>query len=308
MKSPAFQFYAAEYLADENVQIMTLEEEGIYIRLLAFCWREGSIPEDENTLSMLCKGGSTTLIARVKKRFIPSEEKPGRMIHARLEMERRKQEKWREKSRLGGQKTQEKRNPTEKKPSIKGGSTTPSRVVQPEPRKGGSALQSSSSSSINTPLPPEGDEEEGGWVGKEHRDFSAWFSLYPKQIGEIEAQREWMACSHQRPPLAEMIDRLTSHINSQEWQADEGKFIPRAAAYINGQRWRDKLTPGRKMRAPKKTPETPPEVDDNAALRWLRENYDHCEMESTDTYCKPFRDWPELARKEYLKHQTKQIT
>ena len=44
--------------------------------------------------------------------------------------------------------------------------------------------------------------EEGGWVGKEHRDFSAWFSNYPKQIGEIEAQREWMACSSQPHQIA----------------------------------------------------------------------------------------------------------
>lgn len=293
MKTPAFQFYAAEYLADENVQIMTLEEEGIYIRLLAFCWREGSIPEDENTLSMLCKGGSTTLIARVKKRFIPSEEKPGRMIHARLEMERFKQEKWREKSRLGGQKTQEKRNLTEKKPSIKGGSTTP--------RKGGGALQSSSSSSssINTPLPPGGDEQEAGdYFKKDSDEFSEWYALYPKKIGELEAQREWMASKHQRPSTAELIAILGDHVTSQEWQAEAGKFIPRPAAYLNGQRWKDRLTPGKKIKPP--APERP-KVDERDAFRWRCETYPMSRDIHPTPESFPFKNWPSDTQAEYLK-------
>ena len=41
---------------------MSLEEEGCYIRLLAYCWREGSIPSDLDKLSRLCKGASTTAV------------------------------------------------------------------------------------------------------------------------------------------------------------------------------------------------------------------------------------------------------
>jgi hypothetical protein len=43
-KAPAFQFYAADWLADEAASVMSLEEEGAYIRDLCYCWREGSIP------------------------------------------------------------------------------------------------------------------------------------------------------------------------------------------------------------------------------------------------------------------------
>jgi len=68
-KVPAFQFYAADYLADEHVQLMTLEEEGAYIRALAYCWREGSIPADPEALSRLLKGGSTTVVRVVQARF-----------------------------------------------------------------------------------------------------------------------------------------------------------------------------------------------------------------------------------------------
>lgn len=107
--SPCFQFYAADYLADENVVLMTLEEEGAYIRALAYCWREGSIPSDEDRLSVLLKGASTNVIRVVKRCFKQSSSNPERLIHPRLEVEREKQRAWHEKSVEGGKKSAEKR-------------------------------------------------------------------------------------------------------------------------------------------------------------------------------------------------------
>jgi len=151
MNSPAFQFYAADYLADVNVQLMTLEEEGCYIRLLSFCWREGSIPSDEALLSRLSKGASTTVVRVVAKCFNQHPEDASRLIHPRLEQEREKQRIWREKSVEGGRKSAEKRQ--QKQSKSKGGSTNPATVVQPNPLNTISSSSSSSSSSkerINT--------------------------------------------------------------------------------------------------------------------------------------------------------------
>lgn len=88
-KAPAFQFYAAEYLADEHVQLMTLEEEGIYIRMLSYCWREGSVPSDMALLSRLCKNAPIEALKVVIPRFAIHPEKPDRLIHLRLEKERK---------------------------------------------------------------------------------------------------------------------------------------------------------------------------------------------------------------------------
>lgn len=52
--SPAFQFYPADFLADETVALMPLAARGAYITLLCYCWREGSIPTDMNRLGRLC--------------------------------------------------------------------------------------------------------------------------------------------------------------------------------------------------------------------------------------------------------------
>ncbi|RSK50076.1 DUF1376 domain-containing protein [Hymenobacter rigui] len=109
MKAPAFQFYAADYLADEQVMLMSLEEEGAYIRLLAYCWREGSIPADEALLARLCKGATANVIRVVIECFQPDDNRPDRLVHPRLEEERAKQQVWRNKSSEGGRKSAEKR-------------------------------------------------------------------------------------------------------------------------------------------------------------------------------------------------------
>jgi len=54
-KPPAFQFYPQDYLASTRVAEMTLEEEGVYIRLLCYCWSAGSIPKDPERCAKLAE-------------------------------------------------------------------------------------------------------------------------------------------------------------------------------------------------------------------------------------------------------------
>lgn len=103
-KSPAFQFYAADYLADEHVQVMTLEQEGIYVRLLSYCWREGSIPADIAMLSRLCKNAPSDSISVVVQRFEAHPARPDRLVHPRLEAERAKQAEFSENKARAGRK------------------------------------------------------------------------------------------------------------------------------------------------------------------------------------------------------------
>lgn len=148
-KSPAFQFYPTDHLSDENVQMMTLEEEGAYLRALCYCWNEGSIPSSPAALAKLIgKGASTTLTTVVQACFTPCKKDSSRMTHARLEKERRKQTEWRRKSSEGGKKSAEKRAEIAKKSirsTSKGGSTGP---VQPNVNSSSSSI----SSSISPPI------------------------------------------------------------------------------------------------------------------------------------------------------------
>lgn len=101
-RPPAFQFYPAEYLADAKVELLTLEQEGAYIRLLSYCWREGSIPADLATLSRLCKGASRDVLELVAQLFTPSIAEPSRLVHKRLEAELKKQVAYRRKQAVSG--------------------------------------------------------------------------------------------------------------------------------------------------------------------------------------------------------------
>ena len=110
-KSPAFQMYPKDYLSDLNVQVMTLQEEGAYIRLMMTWWNErGYLPNDDDMLAKIVgKGCTQEIIGVVKKCFIPNPDDSTKLIQPRLQKEIIKQAEWSKKSSLGGKKGAETR-------------------------------------------------------------------------------------------------------------------------------------------------------------------------------------------------------
>ncbi|WP_432263199.1 hypothetical protein [Cupriavidus sp. TMH.W2] len=94
VKSPAFQFYARDFLSDENVAVMTNQALGAYIRLMCYAWLEGSIPAELQKLARLT-GESLVDMERLWPEIVacfdPHPDMPGRLVQARLEREREKQ-------------------------------------------------------------------------------------------------------------------------------------------------------------------------------------------------------------------------
>ena len=108
--SPYFQFWPNDWLGSQKVAMMTPEEEGAYIRLLALCWNDPdcSLPDDDEILARLSrlnerwlKGGSTML----RKCFVKHPKKQGFLTNEKLQKERERQEFWRKKSAEGGRKS-----------------------------------------------------------------------------------------------------------------------------------------------------------------------------------------------------------
>jgi len=150
LKSPAFQFYTSDWLGSERVALMTLAEEGAYIRLLCYCWNNGSIPNDDIKLQFLLgKGASATLVNNVKKLFEINPKNEKKLIHFRLEIERKKQKKWSEKSKKGGIKSAELRKKNGKmvinknKNNDLNGSTTLATKGEPPLQPNGNTISSS---------------------------------------------------------------------------------------------------------------------------------------------------------------------
>ena len=221
-KRPAFQFYPGDWLGSQRVSLLTLEEEGAYLRLLASCWQHGSIPSDPNMIARLIgKGASTTLATTLATMFQPHSFNPALLVHDRLERERDKQDAWAEKSREGGRKSAEKRQ------NLKGGSTT----VQPplegclpngSNQKATLLLQSTSTNKerLEFPATLQTPEFERAWEEYlEYRKKGRMKSLLPtSQVAQLKKMSEW---GH---------DAAIKAINESISQGWQGLFEPKATS------------------------------------------------------------------------------
>jgi uncharacterized protein YdaU (DUF1376 family) len=166
MKSPAFQFYPTDYLGSQRVQMMTLEEEGAYCRLLWSCWQHGSIPSDPELAARLVGKGCSTTVARVVLQMFEIACGEGRLTHDRLEMERAKQADWREKSSAGGRKSAAIRQSKSKggsrvvKPPYQPNGNIPSPSPSPSP-----SPDSATDTVSKTPKSPPAADASHPWEG-----------------------------------------------------------------------------------------------------------------------------------------------
>lgn len=74
--------------------------------------------------------------------------------------------------------------------------------------------------------------------------FSQFWSIYPKHIGKQKAISAWKKLK----PDAELIDVILRSVDvqkqSEQWQKDNGQFIPLPATWLNGKRWEDEIPIG----------------------------------------------------------------
>ncbi|WP_410198883.1 hypothetical protein [Burkholderia cenocepacia] len=73
---------------------MSNQEVGCYIKLMAYCWREGSIPADIAKIAKLCGEDSSAMAQlwlSIKQCFVLANGSHDRLTHPRLEKEREKQ-------------------------------------------------------------------------------------------------------------------------------------------------------------------------------------------------------------------------
>lgn len=222
-KAPAFMFYAGDYLASSRVQLMTLEEEGAYIRLLCHCWNAGSIPkEPEQIARLIGKGASTTLATNVATMFIPKGKV---LVHDRLEKYRDERQRWIEKSREGGRKSAEMRKLLKKtqnnssESTVKGGYKGGSRVVD-------DCLQPNGNSSSSTSSPIR--HTHGAEIPSKQEALN-----YAAQIGLVEWRAEdwWldMEAKGWKNKGDEVVNWQAFLTRVKTWWEADGKPMERAA-------------------------------------------------------------------------------
>jgi uncharacterized protein YdaU (DUF1376 family) len=149
-KSPAFQFYPKDFLADEKQAVMSCETAGAYMRLMCYAWIEGSIPDDEAACARLA-GAERDLFDWVAIRRCFQSGEAGRLVHGRLEREREKQREYSEgrseAGRRGAAAKWQSHSGANGKNMAKPSSGNGTAIVLPMAKDGSSSSSASSSSS-----------------------------------------------------------------------------------------------------------------------------------------------------------------
>ena len=160
-KRPSYQWYPKDFMTDQNVAVMSLEEQGAYRLLMDYEWLHTGLPNDTKALASMCRIPEThfkELWQNIEKCFKPSRDGT-RLHHPRLQSERKKQNKWRKKSKAGGLRSAQVRE------ELKGGVD----LVQPKANTSSSTTTSSSTSKETTTTSDDG--------------FDEFWEAYPKRAG-----------------------------------------------------------------------------------------------------------------------------
>lgn len=238
-KAPAFQFYPADWLADARVAAMTLEEEGAYIRLICFCWRERSLPPELPELARLLK------VSPEKMADLWTALEPcfrigldGRFEHRRLDAERRKQ---REFSRL--QRDRANAGWIKRKAEANIPARSGINPAMPEPCSASASASASAEGGKGGALPPEQTLSltpplltSGERPGDRFEEF---WKLYPRKVGKGAARKAWTKLK----PGPGLCERILEAVECQrdwpQWRKDGGQFIPHPATWLHQERWQD---------------------------------------------------------------------
>ena len=107
--SPAFQFYASDWISDPNRMMLSLEEQGAYILLYCHCWRGYTIPTDREVLARMCNCSLdkiNKIFPKIEHLFVTQSNQ---MKCVQAEEERKEQLINRKKKSIAGKKGAEKR-------------------------------------------------------------------------------------------------------------------------------------------------------------------------------------------------------
>lgn len=242
-KSPAFQFYAGDFLSSSRVQRMSLAQIGIYIVLLCHVWLSGGIPIEPAEIAKLVK----LPVARFRKLWTaPLSEcfikRGAQLTNPRLEEERRKQIAFRQRQSENGK---------------KGGRRLGSGLSQNEP---------TDNPPLNPrdPIPYVEDEDckakssSSTSLKKKENDvaFAEFRDAYPRsrRKGGPLVEQNFIRARELAGGLPALMDALANHLASEQWA--NPRMIPGMDVWFEEERWRQELPAAGAVTASASNPKT----------------------------------------------------
>jgi len=68
--------------------------------------------------------------------------------------------------------------------------------------------------------------------------FDSFWKIYPRKVGKGAAEKAW---EKQNPNLDVVVASVEAQMTSEQWQKDNGQYIPNPATWLNQKRWEDEL-------------------------------------------------------------------
>ena len=86
----------------------------------------------------------------------------------------------------------------------------------------------------NPPISPKG--------GERALLFEKFYSAYPKKKSKEQARKAFEKLKPDDELLDTMLSALEKQKLSEDWQKDNGQYIPLPSTWLNGKRWEDEIT------------------------------------------------------------------
>lgn len=247
--SPAFPFYASDFLSSADVLTMSLEQVGAFVILLCTAWLadDCGLPDNDDDLAILSrmnegwlKGGSK----KVRKKFF---SKDGRLYNVKLLEIKEEQKNWKLKCSAAGKlsvKARKARKLRDVKDGSKGSLKVGTDLVE-DYFEGPTNSLSLSSIDVNpsdslTPIVPKPTPKK---TSKEKylERFDKFWDVYPLKVGKGKARDSWLKLKPSDKLTDAIIEAVQIQKKSNRWQKQEGSFIPMPATWLNQTRWEDNL-------------------------------------------------------------------
>lgn len=78
-------------------------------------------------------------------------------------------------------------------------------------------------------------------TGETLSNFEWWWSEYPRKVGKFSAMKAWEQTASKHLEIEQMIAILDKQAASNEWQKENGVYVPYPASYLRAGRFLDEL-------------------------------------------------------------------
>jgi uncharacterized protein YdaU (DUF1376 family) len=239
-----FDFHALRFLKSEDVEIMTAEEVGQFLLLMIHAWLGGKAASLPNNPTLLAKYARCKQVSEAVMREW-KEGPDGRLYNETLSEEwdaavgrsahgmRGAAARWNKDKSTGNAQGNAPAMP-EHSPSIAPPFENPMpKPYQAVPNQSKTLSSEPVGSDEGVPKPPSRKKTPA----TSPEGFDEFWKLYPRKEAKPRALRAWRKVEPAELPA--ILAGLRVHIQKEQWQKGDVKYIPLPATWLNDRRWED---------------------------------------------------------------------